>query len=80
LKSPSNPNRVVGAIGFNVNDGTIYVFRAKATILAAGGGSQVYRPRSQGEGLGRSWYPPWSSASSYGMMIEDRSSHDDDGG
>ena len=70
LKSPTNPNRVVGALGFNVNDGTIYVFRAKAVIMAAGGGSQIYRPRSQGEGLGRSWYPPWSSASSYGMMIE----------
>ncbi len=70
LKSPTNPNRVVGAIGFNVNDGTIYVFRAKATIVAAGGGSWIYRPRSQLEGLGRAWYPPWSSASSYGLLIE----------
>jgi succinate dehydrogenase/fumarate reductase flavoprotein subunit len=32
-------DRVVGAVGFNIIDGRFYIFRAKATILANGGGS-----------------------------------------
>ncbi|MDP8023273.1 MAG: adenylyl-sulfate reductase subunit alpha [Conexivisphaerales archaeon] len=70
LKDSQNPNRVAGAIGFNVRDGRVYVFRSKAVIVSAGGGSQIYRPRSTSEGKGRTWYPHWSSGSSYGMLIE----------
>ena len=70
LKDPHNPNRVVGAVGFNVRDGTFYVFRAKAVIVASGGGSLIWRPRAQLEGHGRAWYPPWASASAYGLLIE----------
>lgn len=70
LKDASNRNRIAGAVGFNVRDGTFYVFRAKAVVLAAGGGSQIYRPRSVREGAGRTWYPHWASASSYGLLIE----------
>jgi len=70
LKDASNLNRVAGAVGFDVRDGTFYVFRSKAVILAAGGGSQIYRPRSTGEGKGRTWYPHWASGSSYGLLIE----------
>jgi len=70
LKDSQNPNRVAGAIGFNVRDGRVYVFRSKAVIVSAGGGSQIYRPRSTSEGKGRTWYPHWSSGSSYGLLIE----------
>lgn len=70
LKDAQNPNRVAGAIGFNVRDGRVYVFRSKAVIVAAGGGSQIYRPRSTSEGKGRTWYPHWASGSSYGLLIE----------
>ena len=42
----------------------IYVFRAKAVLAAMGGCVGVFKPRSTGEGLGRSWYPPFSSGSS----------------
>jgi len=45
------------------------VFRAKAVIVGAGGGSHIYRPRSVGEGMGRTWYAPWSTASAYGLLI-----------
>ncbi|MFA7095741.1 MAG: adenylyl-sulfate reductase subunit alpha [Gammaproteobacteria bacterium] len=63
------PNQVAGAVGFSVRDGSYYVFRAKAVIVAAGGGSHLYRPRSVGEGMGRTWYAPWSTASAYGLLI-----------
>ena len=66
----NHPNRVAGAVGFSVRDGSFYVFRAKAVINSAGGASHIFRPRSVGEGAGRTWYSPWSSASAYGLLIE----------
>ncbi|HEX8964558.1 MAG TPA: adenylyl-sulfate reductase subunit alpha [Rhodocyclaceae bacterium] len=70
LADEAHPGRIAGAVGFNVRDGNYYVFRAKAVIVAAGGASHIYRPRATGEGMGRTWYAPWSSASAYGLLIE----------
>jgi adenylylsulfate reductase subunit A len=70
LKDPRIPNRVSGAVGFNVRDGSFYIFRAKAVIVAAGGASHIYRPRSVGEGAGRTWYPPWNNGSAYALPIQ----------
>ena len=69
LMDKARPERVAGAVGFNVRNGDFYVFRAKAVIVGAGGGSHIYRPRSVGEGMGRTWYAPWSTASAYGLLI-----------
>jgi adenylylsulfate reductase subunit A len=69
LMDKTRPNRVAGAVGFSVRDGHLYVFRAKAVIVAAGGASHMYKARSIGEGMGRTWYAPWSSASAYGLLI-----------
>jgi adenylylsulfate reductase subunit A len=69
LMDKVRPNRVAGAVGFNVRDGKLHVFRAKAVIVAAGGASHIFRPRSIGEGVGRTWYAPWSSASAYGLVL-----------
>jgi adenylylsulfate reductase, subunit A len=69
LMDATHPNRVAGAVGFNVRDGSFYVFRAKAVIVAAGGASHIFKPRSVGEGMGRTWYAPWSSASAYGLVL-----------
>ncbi len=69
LLDKDNPNRVAGAVGFSVRNGNFYVFRAKAVIVAAGGASHIYKARSIGEGVGRTWYAPWSSASAYGLLI-----------
>ena len=69
LMDKARPNRVAGAVGFSVRDGNFYVFRAKAVIVAAGGASHIYKARSIGEGVGRTWYAPWSSASAYGLLI-----------
>lgn len=54
----------VGAIGFSVREEKIYIFKAKAVLVAMGGAVHVFKPRSSGEGLGRAWYPPWNSGSS----------------
>jgi adenylylsulfate reductase subunit A len=69
LMDAKNPNRVAGAVGFNVRTGDFYVFRAKAVIVCAGGASHIFKPRAVGEGMGRTWYAPWSSASAYALPI-----------
>jgi adenylylsulfate reductase subunit A len=70
LTDDKEPNRIAGAVGFSVRENTIYLFRAKAVVIACGGAVHVFRPRSTGEGLGRTWYPPWNSGSTYAMMIQ----------
>ncbi len=70
LMDRTKPNRVAGAVGFDVRDGTFYVFKAKAVIVTAGGASHIFRPRSIGEGAGRTWYSPWSTASAYSLLIQ----------
>ncbi len=57
-------DKCVGAIGFSVRENTVYVFKAKATLVAMGGAVHVFKPRSTGEGFGRSWYPPFNSGAS----------------
>ena len=70
LMDDSKENRVAGAVGFNVRTGNYHVFKSKTVICGAGGASNIFKPRSVGEGSGRTWYAPWSSASAYGLMIE----------
>ncbi len=57
-------DRVAGAVGFSVRENKFYVFKAKAVMAAMGGAVHVFRPRSTGEGIGRSWYPPFNTGSS----------------
>jgi adenylylsulfate reductase subunit A len=69
LMDENHPNRVGGAIGFNVRTGDLHVYKAKTVIVGAGGASHIFKPRSVGEGMGRTWYAPWSSASAYALPI-----------
>ena len=69
LMDEARENRVAGAVGFNVRTGDYHVFKSKTVIVGAGGASNIYKPRSTGEGMGRTWYAPWSSASAYGLLI-----------
>ncbi|MBC7325549.1 MAG: adenylylsulfate reductase subunit alpha, partial [Moorella sp. (in: Bacteria)] len=57
-------DRCVGAVGFSTRENKFYVFKAKAVLVGMGGAVHVFRPRSTGEGLGRSWYPPFNTGSS----------------
>ncbi len=70
LMDEAQDNRVAGAVGFNCRTGDFHVFRAKAVIVAAGGASHIFKPRSVGEGMGRTWYAPWSSGSAYALSIQ----------
>ena len=56
-------DRVAGAYGFSTREDKFYIFKAKAVCAMMGGAVHVFRPRSIGEGLGRSWYPPFNSGS-----------------
>jgi adenylylsulfate reductase subunit A len=57
-------DRCAGAVGFSVREKKFYIFRAKAVLDSMGGAVHIFRPRSVGEGLGRSWYPPFNSGAS----------------
>lgn len=57
-------DRCVGAVGFSVRENKFYIFKAKAVLDSMGGAVHIFRPRSVGEGLGRSWYPPFNSGAS----------------
>ncbi|KAF0122427.1 MAG: dissimilatory adenylylsulfate reductase alpha subunit precursor, partial [bacterium] len=70
LKDDKEPDRVCGAIGFSVREEKIYVFKAKATIALMGGAVHVFRPRSQGEGFGRSWMPPFLAGTTYALTLQ----------
>jgi adenylylsulfate reductase, subunit A len=69
LPAADDPNRVAGAVGIHLRDGRYCIYRARAVIVAAGGASHLFRPRSSGEGWGRTWYPPWSTGSAYALLI-----------
>ncbi|MCF8391040.1 MAG: adenylyl-sulfate reductase subunit alpha [Bacteroidales bacterium] len=61
--------RCIGAAGFSVRENKFYIFKAKAVLDVMGGAVHVFRPGSVGEGMGRSWYPPFNSgASAYFTM------------
>jgi len=62
--------KCVGAVGFSVRENKFYVFKAKAVLAAMGGAVHVFKPRSTGEGLGRSWYPPFNSGASAYFTIK----------
>ncbi len=70
LLDANEENRVAGAVGVSVRENKIYIFKANATVIAAGGAVNVFRPRSIGEGMGRAWYPVWNAGSTYAMAIE----------
>ncbi|MGD1076475.1 MAG: FAD-binding protein, partial [Thermodesulfovibrionales bacterium] len=65
-----NGKNVAGAAGFSVRENKIYVFKAKAIINGTAGAVNCFRPRSTGEGMGRTWYPVMSAGSGYafGML------------
>jgi adenylylsulfate reductase subunit A len=56
--------RCTGAVGFSVREKKVYIFRARSVLATMGGAVHVFKPKSVGEGLGRSWYPPFNSGAS----------------
>ncbi len=70
INDKNDPSRIAGAAGFSVRENKIYIYKAKAVMLAAGGCVNLFRPRSVGEGSGRAWYPVWNAGSTYAMAAE----------
>jgi adenylylsulfate reductase subunit A len=70
VNDKNDPNRIAGAVGFSTREHKLYVYKAKAILLAAGGCVNIFRPRSVGEGTGRAWYPVWNAGSTYAMAAE----------
>jgi len=68
-------DRIAGAVGFSIREEKFYVFKAKAVMCAMGGAVHVFKPRSTGEGFGRSWYPPFNSGSSVYFMMRTGAEH-----
>jgi len=70
LKDEKETDRVCGAVGFSVREDKFYVFKANAVYCGLGGAVHVFRPRSQGEGFGRSWMPPFLAGSTYATLVQ----------
>lgn len=70
LADDNDPARVAGAVGFSVRENKLYLFKAKAVICTAGGATLLFRPRSVGEGAGRTWYAIFDTGSTYSMMMQ----------
>ena len=62
-------NRATGAIGFSIRNGRLYVVRAKATIVATGGASGLYRPHNPLDAQQKTWYCPYNTGAGYAMGI-----------
>jgi adenylylsulfate reductase subunit A len=70
FKDANDPTRIAAAVGFSVREHKMYIFKAKAMLLGAGGAVNCFRPRSTKEGQGRAWYPIWNSGSGYALGMQ----------
>lgn len=62
-------NKILGAIGFSIEDNTAYEIRAKKVICATGGASGLYRPNNPGFSRHKMWYSPFNTGAGYAMGI-----------
>ena len=64
-------DRVVGATGFGVRNGSFYVVKAGATIVSTGGAAGIYKPYTA-DGIDshhQLWYCPFNVGTGYAMGI-----------
>lgn len=62
-------NKILGAVGFSIEDNTAYEIRAKKVICATGGASGLYRPNNPGFSRHKMWYSPFNTGAGYAMGI-----------
>ncbi len=70
LLDANEENRIAGAVGLSVREHKLFVFKANTILNVCGGAVNIFRPRSVGEGNGRTWYPVWNAGSTYAMAAE----------
>jgi len=66
----TNGKNVAAAVGFSTRENKIYSFKAKAFLCATAGAVNCFRPRSVGEGMGRTWYPVFCCGSGYAFGMQ----------
>lgn len=62
-------NQILGAFGFNIEDGTAYEIRAKKVLCATGGAAGLYRPNNPGFSRHKMWYPPFNTGAGFACGI-----------
>ena len=62
-------NRVNGAFGIGIEDGTFYVIEANAVLIATGGAAGLYKPNNPGFSRHKMWYCPFNTGAGYAMGI-----------
>jgi len=62
-------NKILGAIGFNIDDGYAYEIKAKKVLCATGGAAGLYKPNNPGFSRHKMWYPPFNTGAGYAMGI-----------
>lgn len=63
-------NRIYGAFGFSIDDGTAYEIRAKKVLCATGGAAGLYKPNNPGFSRHKMWYPPFNTGAGYACGIK----------
>ena len=61
--------KVLGAVGFNIDDGYAYEIRARKVLCATGGAAGLYKPNNPGFSRHKMWYPPFNTGAGYAMGI-----------
>ncbi len=64
-----NNGKVAGAVGFGLRDKEFYIAKSKATIIATGGASGIYKPNNDGSAHHKIWYSPFNTGAGYAMGI-----------
>lgn len=63
--------RVIGAFGFGIKDGAMYIIKAKATCVATGGAAGLYKNYTSDatDSHHQMWYCPFNNGAGYAMGI-----------
>ncbi|MFZ5969181.1 MAG: adenylyl-sulfate reductase subunit alpha [Bacillota bacterium] len=62
-------DKVIGAIGFSLEEDTVYIIYAKTVICTTGGAAGLYKPNNPEFSRHKMWYSPFNTGAGYAMGI-----------
>jgi len=62
-------DKIIGGLGFSLEENVVYEIYAKAVICATGGASGIYRPNNPEFSKHKMWYCPFNTGAGYAMGI-----------
>ena len=65
----ADDNQIIGAIGYHVLDGSLYIFKAKSVILALGNSANRVTTNSTGNPF-NTWHSPFNTGSQFVLAYE----------